>query len=81
MANVDREIIAQMLEEGYVYDDDLGLARGLGDQRYLVDPIDVLFSFLYHLGLVDEEQVEALSNAIPDATRTAAKRSEGQKNI
>ena len=78
---MDRQINAQMLAEGYVYDDDLGLARGLGDERYLVDPIDVLFQLLHHLGIYNEEQVEALSNAIPDATRTAAQRQEAQKII
>ena len=54
-------INAQMLAEGYIYDDDLGIPRELGnDERYLVDPIDVLIQLLHHLGLVGEEQAEAL---------------------
>ena len=72
---------APMLAEGYIYDDDLGIPRELGDERYLVDPIDVLIQLLHHLGLVGEEQANALSHAIPDATRTAAQRLEAQKII
>ena len=75
-------INAQMLAEGYRYSDDLGIPRELGsDERYLVDPIDVLIQLLHHLGLVGEDQANALSNAIPDATRTAAQRLEAQKII
>ena len=74
-------INTQMLAEGYIYDDDLGIPRELGDERYLVDPIDVLIQLLHHLGLVSEEQAEALSRAIPDATRTASQRLEAQKII
>ena len=74
-------INAQMLAEGYIYDDDLGIPRELGDEIYLVDPIDVLIQLLHHLGLMSEEQAEAFSRAIPDAPRTAAQRLEAQKII